>query len=327
MKYISLIVLAALFLVSCSDDDNYTPITDPDVVAEYLPNLSELNLYTGDIADLNVSSKAFAYELSSPLFTDYAHKERLIALPNGEKMMYDGDGLPIFPNNTVIAKTFYYNNNEQDLSAGRRIIETRVLIKINGEWVAGDYKWNEDQTDAVLDPIGSEVPVTWIDAEGTERSITYKIPSNTDCYTCHSTFDEATPIGPQLRTLNFSKNGSNQLQGFIDANYIDGIASADTVDSLPKWDDLNYSLEDRTRAYFDINCAHCHAPGGFCDDQSTLDLRYETSFDDSNIAPRKNSIFNRISSFNPGVSMPFIGTSILHDEGVALMQEYLNSLD
>ena len=78
----------------------------PNVAAEFKTNLSELNLFSGNLNELIITSKAFEYDLNTRLFSDYAHKQRLIALPEGTSMAYDGDGLPIFPDNTVIAKTF-----------------------------------------------------------------------------------------------------------------------------------------------------------------------------------------------------------------------------
>lgn len=299
----------------------------PPVVPQLLANLSSLNLFSGDLASLTPSPYAFEYDLSTPLFSDYAHKHRIIALPIGSTMEYQDNGLPIFPENTVIAKTFYYNNDERDLSLGRVIIETRILIKRNGEWETGDYKWNDEQTEAVLDFDGSEVPITWIDADGDTNNITYQIPSNTDCFTCHQINDTATPIGPKLRTLNFEKDGVNQLQEFIDQNLISGLSSSSEVTSLPDWTDESFSLEERARAYFDVQCAHCHIDGGFCQFQSPLRLAYETSFDDSKIFDQRFSIQARISNYIPSFSMPFIGTTILHDEGVELMQAYIDSLE
>lgn len=303
-----------------------TIVETPAVVAEFKTNLSELNLYSGDISDLIISPKAFEYEIGTPLFSDYAHKERLIALPDNTSLQYNGDGLPIFPDNTVIAKTFYYNLDERDLSMGRQIIETRVLIKSNGIWESGDYKWNADQTNAVLDPSGSTLPITWIDIEGNERSTQYEIPSNQDCFTCHSSYDNTTPIGPKLRALNFDRNGVNQLQNLINTGQLTGITEVSSIDSVPNWQDTSYSMEERSRAYFEVNCAHCHIPGGFCDDQSTLNLDFSTPFSETNIAERKQSISFRISENNPGFSMPFIGTTLLHEEGVSLIQEFLDSL-
>lgn len=309
-----------------SDVYSFTTLA-PDVVPEFRVNMSEMNLFVGNMSDLEITPYAFEYNLNTQLFTDYAHKQRFIALPPGEKMTYDGDGLPLYPDNTLIAKTFYYNNDERDLSLGRTIIETRILIKIDGDWVTGDYKWNEAQDDAVLDLNGSIVPVTWIDAEGESNSIDYAIPSDTDCFTCHRIYDDKTPIGPKLRTLNFEVNGTNQLQQLIDSDMLDGLSDPSTVSVLPNWEDANYSLEERARAYFDVNCAHCHIEGGFCEVQSTLRLAFETDMASSNIAERRNSIINRMSFYNQGFSMPWIGTTIIHDEGLELVLDYLDTIE
>lgn len=298
----------------------------PDVVAEFKPNLSELNLFSGNLNELNISSKAFEYNLNTTLFSDYAHKQRIIALPEGTTMEFDGDGLPIFPDNTVIAKTFYYNLDERDLSLGRLIIETRILIKINGVWETGDYKWNEAQTEAIIDLEGSTLPVSWIDNAGTTNSTNYKIPSNTDCFTCHSNNDNIIPIGPKLRSMNFEINGVNQLQQFINNQQLTGIASSSSVRSLPNWEDTSLDLETRARAYMDINCAHCHIPGGTCADQSTLNFALETPLEDTNILEQTSLIDYRISFYLDGISMPFIGTTMMHTEGVQLIQDYLNTL-
>lgn len=326
MKNIFILLGIAFIVFSCGKDDSITPVSDPLVVAELRTNLSELNIYLGNLNELNISSRAFEYNLNTPLFTDYSHKQRLIALPENTTMQYNGDGLPIFPDNTVIAKTFYYNLNERDLSLGRQIIETRILIKINGEWQTGDYKWNEDQTEAVLDLEGSSLPISWIDANGNPQSTTYKIPSNTDCFTCHQSYNSNVPIGPKLRTMNFEINGTNQLQQFVNNSLLSGLTDISTVNSLPNWENTSVSLEERTRAYFDVNCAHCHIPGGQCDDQSNLNFAYETLLENSDIVQRKQSIQFRVSEYNEGVSMPFIGTTMLHTEGVELIQAYLDTL-
>ena len=297
------------------------------VVPEFRTNLSELNLFSGNLGDLNISSKAFKYELNTELFTDYAHKQRLIALPENTSMLYDGDGLPIFPDNTVIAKTFYYNVDERDLSLGRIIIETRVLIKINGVWETGDYKWNAAQNEATLDLDGSIVPVTWIDVDGATNSSNYNIPSNTDCFTCHNIYEDVTPIGPKLRNMNFEVNGVNQLDAFINNQHLSGLSGSSEVSSIVNWEDTSASLEDRARSYFDINCAHCHIEGGNCGNQSILRLAYETSLGDSKIAERSFSISIRVSEYSEGFSMPYIGTTMIHPEGVELIREYLDSLE
>ena len=297
----------------------------PNVAAEFKTNLSELNLFSGNLNELMITSKAFEYDLNTRLFSDYAHKQRIIALPEGTSMAYDGDGLPIFPDNTVIAKTFYFNIDDRDLSLGKTIIETRVLIKLNGLWETGDYKWNSEQTDAVLDLEGSTLPVTWIDIEGNSNSSTFQIPSNTDCFTCHSNNENIIPIGPKLRSMNFEINGVNQLEQFIANQTLTGLSNSASVRSLANWQDTSLPLETRVRAYMDINCAHCHIPGGSCADQSTLNLALETPLEESNIPEQSVLIDYRVSFYLDGISMPYIGTTMRHVEGLDLIQEYMNT--
>jgi len=298
----------------------------PNVATEFKPILSEMNLFVGNLENLQITPLAFEYNLNTTLFSDYAHKQRIIALPEGTSMEFDGDGLPIFPDHTVIAKTFYYNTDERDLSLGRTIIETRILIKLNGAWETGDYKWNEEQTDAVLDLAGSTLPITWIDASGSSNSTTYKIPSNTDCFTCHNSNNDIIPIGPKLRSMNFEINGVNQLEQFISNQQLTGLSSSSSVRVLPNWEDTSLPLETRARAYMDINCAHCHIPGGTCADESTLNLAFETPLEESNIVEQSVVIDYRVSFYSEGLSMPFIGTTMRHTEGLNLIQEYMNTL-
>lgn len=298
------------------------------VVAQFLPTLSQLNLFVGELKDLNLSPKVFKYELNTQLFTDYAHKLRIIGLPAGASLEYQDDGFPIFPTGTLITKTFYYNLDETISNSEKQIIETRVLIKEANEWTIGNYVWNEEQTEAFLDTNTHDVKVDYKNANGDLVSIDYVIPSDTDCRTCHSNSGNVTPIGPKLRTMNFDVDGINQLQKFIDEGHLTNAPTPTSIAALPNWEDVsNHTLEERARAYFDVNCAHCHEPGGFCEDQSTLNLKYETPFNDTNIFERRFSISNRMATYSPGTSMPFIGTTIIHTEGYSLIQEYLDSLE
>ncbi|WP_084203476.1 fibronectin type III domain-containing protein [Psychroserpens damuponensis] len=309
-----------------ADVISFTTLAIP-VIPEFRPTLSELNLFTGDLNNLEITPYGFEYDLHSTLYTDYAIKQRFFVLPTGEKLTYTGEGLPVFPNNSIIVKTFYYNVNETDLSQGTQIIETRILIKIDGSWESGNYKWNDAQTEATLDANSSIVPVTWTNAEGESNSINYEIPSNTDCFTCHQNTGNMTPIGPKMRTINFDFNGANQIQQLIDNDMLDGLTDPTSVSLLPKWDDPTVSLDRRARAYMDINCAHCHTPGGFCEEESTLRLSYETPYVESSISERRNSILTRIQNTIPQYGMPLIGRTVVHDEGVDLLIDYINSLE
>ncbi|WP_347924375.1 hypothetical protein [Pontimicrobium sp. SW4] len=327
-RLIIALVVSSLFTSCLNDSDDYVVLQDDPIVAQFLPNLSQLNLFVGDLNTLTINSNMFKYELNTQLFTDYAHKLRIIGLPEGATLQYEDDGFPIFPTGTLIAKTFYYNLDETDLNSAQQIIETRVLIKEETEWTIGNYVWNEEQTEAYLDTNEHQVKVDFVNEEGEDVEINYVVPGANDCTKCHSNSNDVTPIGPKLRTMNFDIDGVNQLQSFIDKGYLTDAPSLGEIEVLPNWeDDVNYSLEERSRAYFDINCAHCHTPGGFCEFQSTLDLAFETDFNDTNIFQRRFSISARMSYYFPGTSMPLIGTTMIHSEGYNLIQEYLDSLE
>ncbi len=305
-------------------DDTVYPI------AEFLPKLSDLLLFEGDVADLDFNATVTAYELATPLYSDYSYKLRSVSIPKGTKMTYTGAGLLDFPDNTIISKTFYYLNDERNPAGGRQLIETRLLIKKNGLWEVGNYLWNAAQDEAFLSLDGPTVPISWIDNSGASRNVNYQVPIQTNCMQCHNVNGVTRPIGPKARNLNFTFNGINSLQNFVDRGLLESAPSLSEIEELPIWSDETFSLSERARAYMDTNCAHCHQPGGFHNANigTRPDFRYETSFANSNIDPFKADIRNRVGidpAFGP--SMPLLGVTIKHEEGVQLIQDYIDSLN
>jgi len=318
-----------------NNGDELTNSTNPYVddtvyaVAEFLPKLSELNLFKGSPSGLITNTTTHEYSLSTPLYSDYAYKFRTISLPRGAQMTYNDEGLLQFPDSTVISKTFYYLNDEQNPSLGKKLIETRLLIKINGAWSMGNYLWNEEQTDAFFSNSAPSVSVDWIDTNGSNRSVNYKVPFSINCTQCHNINNVTRPIGPKARNLNFTYNGKNQLQYFVDKGLLSGVPDVSQIERLPDWVDSSFTLQERARAYIDMNCAHCHQPGGLHNSNipDRPDFRYETAYEDSNIFELRLDIRNRVETSPAfGPSMPLIGISELHTEGVDLIHEYIDSL-
>lgn len=299
-------------------------------VPSFLPNLSQLQVFEGPVADLKFNFTANEYSLITPLFTDYSYKLRSISLPEGTQMTYNNEGLLQFPDNTVITKTFYYLNDERDASLGRKIIETRLLIKKNGSWEMGNYLWNDQQTEAVLDETTAihVVLVDYINKDGDNESVTYEVPNMDACIECHNNSSSTFPIGPKARNMNFEHNDNSQLQFFIDEGLLSGAPAVNTIAVLPDWADTMDTLENRARAYMDVNCAHCHQPGGFNGNPvvETIDLRFETPFINTNITAMKSDIIQRINSTFPNFGMPYTGITVPHSEGIALIEDYINSL-
>lgn len=300
---------------------------------EFTTNLSDMGIYKSDLADLNPSEGVEPYELNTILYTDYAKKQRLVRLPNCQTMRHVDDLLPTYPNNTVVVKTFYYDLNETDNTENNKIIETRVMIKVNGVWELGNYIWNDAQTEATLDTNLSPtiVPFNYVNESGINVELNYEIPSMEQCTQCHHTFDgEIILLGPNLRNMNFvpSFTGQNQLDHFIEKGILSGIESSSEVGYMPDWSDTSASLSDRGRAYLDVNCAHCHRPGGETPDFLNTDYTYGIPIEDTGILENGgiDEIKSRFNSTVFGLGMPLIGRTIIHEEGKELLFEYLDSL-
>lgn len=289
-----------------------------------LPKLSDYHIFQGRPSDLVPADSFQLYELATGLFTDYAEKQRLIKVPAGHKITAVGDGLPEFPDGTILVKTFYYFNVKKDTSKGKRLIETRLLVKSSGGWSVGTYVWNPEQTEAILKTGGMNTPVSWVDANGRQRTINFHIPSNRECATCHNSDKVITPIGPKMRNLNIDvmrDGGSvNQLFHLQHAGVM-STSDISRIGNLPLWQNTSVAIQDRVRAYLDVNCAHCHSEKGSCS-QSKLRLGYETAFNSTHILEKKD----RITKFLSNGRMPRIGTTIIDEEAVAMITNYLKGL-
>lgn len=277
------------------------------------------------------SDFVYAYELNTPLFSDGADKLRYIYVPEGAQLEADDDGLLQFPVGSAIIKTFAFGEG-----ADQRFIETRVLLHRADGWLALPYRWNEDQTEATLALAGGRVPITTPAGE----EISYRIPNKNQCKACHSVDGEVIPIGPKARNLSAEWLSKMHSGGSLDA-------VPEGADTLPKWGNTSASKEQRARGYLDVNCAHCHRPGGAASN-SGLDLSWEqqqpfaiginkppvaagrgaggllVSIEPG--APDKSILVHRMNSAEPGVAMPELGRSTIDHEAVALMREWISEM-
>ena len=275
-----------LTLVSCNSYNTFyeDKVVIPDFrlpqTVQFESNLSNYNIYEGNPVDLIPSDDFYLLELSSTLFTDYAQKQRLVKLPSGTEITRINNEQVDFPDMTILVKTFFYYNDEADPDMGKRIIETRLLIKEKGIWNAATYLWDEEQQDAVLELDGFSTQVDWKDYDGNKLSTLYKVPSSNECVTCHQSNSTLTPLGPTLRNLNriVDRNESmvNQLthlqsEGLLNHFPVEGISQ------IVDYKDTTASLKERGKAYFAMNCAHCHNPSGWEKaNRRPFDFRYET---------------------------------------------------
>ncbi|MDX1385143.1 MAG: hypothetical protein R3190_15935, partial [Thermoanaerobaculia bacterium] len=107
------------------------------------------------------------------------------------------------------------------------------------------------------------------------------------------------------------------------------------------------SLDARARAYLEINCAHCHNPEGPAR-TTGLDLSWSADepvdlgvykfpvaagrgsgdrlFGIVPGAPEESILIYRMLSLDPGVMMPELGRRRVHEEGVALLEEWIAAM-
>jgi len=323
---------------------------------------------------LGLRGNTLVYTLASPLFTDYALKFRTITVPPGAKVGYQADGVLDFPIGTVISKTFFYAKDPQKTGgwvksaapAGERIdlgkyqlVETRILQRVgDGNWLANAYVWNDAQTSAALRRIGQALPANLRDpASNQTQSFHYAVPNARQCQTCHAvnaTVGQAgiQPIGPTARHLNASYRYADAVH-----NQLDRLAQLTTVEGLPaktseRPSNVAYAdakgapLDQRARAYLDINCAHCHHALGDAR-QSGLFTTLQASganlglckqhvaagsgganmtYDIVPGKPAQSLLVHRMESTSGQAMMPRVGRSLVDAEGLALIREWISSL-
>lgn len=240
----------------------------------------------------NASDRGLAYTLSAPLFTDYASKYRFVFIPQGQTATYSEKEVFEFPVGTVITKTFTMPADTSDRGVEKeRIIETRLLIKKAGGWVARPYVWNEAETEAIWDKTGELVAINNLKHGEDTLTFNYGVPNQNSCTTCHQynpngnndavngidpTPAYFAPIGPKARYLNsdydFGQGAENQLNKWVASNMLSGLP--DENSSIPRApafsDDTSLSeysgtaeqLTATAKAWLDINCGHCHRTEG-----------------------------------------------------------------
>lgn len=316
-------------------------------------HLSDYGFFEGNVADQQPAEGVMPYDLNTPLFTDYAEKMRFVRLPDGETVPYNGKEVLNFPVGTHIVKTFFYYDDARKPEKGRRLIETRVLEHAETGWKALSYVWNEDQSDAYLEVAGADLPVTFVNTSGKKKKFTYTVPNVNQCKGCHSFNGAMSPIGPSARQLNgdyaYASGAANQLDHWQQAGLLTGLpADHAEIPRIAEWDNPTEPLDDRARAWLDINCAHCHRAEGpastsgfFLDihqtDPTVLGVNKVPvaagrgsgglKYDIEPGKPGKSILYYRIASKDPGIMMPELGRSLVHEEGVALIKEWIKGME
>jgi hypothetical protein len=301
------------------------------------------------------------YGVSTALWSDAASKGRFFALPDGatidvkdctrdpdsctpieEGGTYEDEGDWTFPVGTVFVKTFAFND---------RLVETRLLMRAGEfDFWGYSYEWRADQTDAdLIPPDGDFINGKDVMVEGPNGMQTWHFPSRPQCLQCHTT-PAGVALGPETSQLNTDFTYPNGVTG----NQLEtlehiGVFSA-PIEHRPAYPNPEGTepLTERARAYLHANCSNCHRPGS---NFAEFDARFGTPFADMNLCnavPLKGDLgvmgALRITPGDPASSvvslrmhlrdgtvemplqMPMIGTNVVDAEGVAVIDEWIESL-
>jgi len=344
-----LLAIVSSWLFGCNNEPASEKKTNTETKEfVFREHLSDYGFFKGSLKELSPASGVIRYELITPLFTDYAVKDRFIVVPAGKTIKYTATGVLDFPDSTIIVKNFAYRNQDNH----KIMIETRLLVKDPAEktWRVMDYLWDSTQTDAVKTIIGARIPIKLLDDQGQKISTVYQVPNTNDCKRCHMNNSVISLIGPKARNLNFRPSGhsENQLSEWVSQGKLSGLPSLSEVPRLPDWkDSIHYTLTETARAYLDANCAHCHTKGG--DAMNTgLFLEYQQT-DPSYLGVLKSPVSAgggagglnydivpgdaahsilayRMNSTEPGTAMPELARTIIHKEAVSLIVDWINKM-
>jgi uncharacterized repeat protein (TIGR03806 family) len=349
-KLVFIFLMAAVIciaIVRCSHPDSKVNM---DVNAEPFEKLSDYHFFKGDLKALAPNDRVLPYDLITPLFSDYAQKARFVWMPEGVSANYSKDEALDFPVGTVLIKNFYYSNDFRDASKGRKIIETRLLVHRQDKWDAVDYIWNDAQTEAKLDIIGDEKKVDWTDIHGNAMHTKFLVPNKNQCKGCHNFNAAVLPIGPKVRNLNrdydYPDGKKNQLDKWTEVGYLKGYKKEENVQNrLAQWDDPNSgTVEERAKAYLEVNCSHCHRHEGAANTSGLFLLLSEKNPESwgimkSPVAAGRasgNNLYDvvpgkpdasilpyRMNSADPEIMMPELGRRLIHTEAVALIRQWI----
>jgi hypothetical protein len=309
--------------------------------------LSATGLYAND-GSIDTRNRPFVPQY--PLWTDGATKARWVRLPPGATI--DASDLDAwrFPPGTTFWKEFAWR--------GRKV-ETRMIRREgDGAWTFAAYVWTDDQSDAVLAP--AEGMPGEFELEPGKR---HSIPAVADCNACHGSSpavvlgfnalqlsDDRDPEAPHAEPLS---PGALTLRQLVAERLIAPLRPE--LADLPPRIRSSDPIERAALGYLSANCGSCHngrgplarldfsllhdvsgKPGSPEPGEATTvgtsgryvipGIAAESSRIVAPGTPAESALLYRMRSRRPSSQMPPLGTVVADQEGIALVQRWIESL-
>ncbi|NNE00149.1 MAG: hypothetical protein HKN47_22750, partial [Pirellulaceae bacterium] len=319
--------------------------------AEFPRRLSDTGLFS-DVVNQQPAPGVEEYEISAHHWADETDSRQWIAVPGSQQLgLFQRDdwktgdtaGRFDFPRGTVLAKTVRYLP-DPDQPSSRRRLETQLLHRLNDDWRAYNYVWNDEQTDAVLqDDIATQRKLVVKDptAPGGSRSQTWRHSSRSECLLCHIwAAGVAHAFWPEQ--LNIGYQNENQLARFARLGLFKQSIPANSPIASPT--DTSRTLQERARSYLALNCSTCHRPQGGGSANFNFDLTkslQENNYLDALPAqgsfgikdarvvapgdPFRSVLLYRTLKSGRG-HMPQFGSNVIDLKGVRLLHDWISSM-
>jgi uncharacterized repeat protein (TIGR03806 family) len=333
----------------------FEPTTEADRPTRPFPTrLSETGLFSS-VPDHKPHPAALPFDVGAPQWADGATMERFAALTGLERVEQkpqpNAGGAWTLPNGSVLVQTLSLDLAGDDKPARKRV-ETRLLVRQQGEWTGYSYRWNPEQTDAELIPAGGDVQELEVAdpaAPGGRREQVWRFPSRTECMVCHSRAagfvlgfsplqldrdrDYGGVVDNQLRTLEHI----GVFQGALPTRADDRPRLVDPYDSKAP-------LEARVKSYLHVNCSTCHVSEG--GGNALMELGLTTPPDRMHVideppihntfeipdprivapgSPERSVLYQRITRRETGQMPPLVSTEV-DREAVAMIAEWIRGL-
>ena len=228
--------------------------------------LSETGAFL-DFENMTPAPGLVPYRVNTPLWSDYAVKDRWIALASDgkhdtteEQIRFFENANWIFPSGTVFVKHFEVPLDHRDSSETRKIETRFYVIDDLGQGYGLSYRWNEEETDATLIRVSETRTFDVINEFGEAYAQNWEFPGPQQCNTCHNG-NAGFVLGVNTQQLNgnllypSTDITANQLTTWNHLNFFSSEIQEENVSDLPKsvsLSDENASLRSKVVSYLDI---------------------------------------------------------------------------
>jgi putative heme-binding domain-containing protein len=315
--------------------------------------LSETGLFSS-VKDQVPASGVYEFNVASPLWTDGATARRWIGLPSLQPVRFTTSywqaPRDLVPTNTVLARTVTIETRRSDPQT-RRHLETQVLHFNGLSWNAYTYRWNEDQTDAVLVPAVGAQQTLSIEGErlpAGKETLNWRHHSRSECLRCHNPWN-GTLLGFNPSQLSRAVPPTSTSPEFdTEAKRLSALGLLTLTEpiqaSAVNPHDSTHALPDRARSYLHAQCGHCHRDnaGGAV----LVKLNLEPSLADLSLVharpvqghlgltnapllspgdPLNSLLLYRFAKLGSS-HMPYLGSSLVDETGLNLLARWIQEM-